>query len=115
MDLALIGSFGMLLWATASENSVNGIDDARTASIPNPSTEVGIDTTASSEILIDGTTYGVAKEPRSIKGHEVQEEQMFFRERIRDLKWSVRVNCKTAEFMEVGLAKLELCTAVLGD
>ena len=39
-----------------------------------------------------------------------REEVQFYQERIRDLKW----NSKTAEFMEVGLARSKVVLSILG-
>jgi hypothetical protein len=63
MNLTLIGTFGVLLWATASQNS----------------------------------------------------ETEFYRNKLKEYKWSLRVNSKVADFMEAALGRLEACTAALGD
>ena len=91
MNLALIGSFGMLLWATV---------------------EASAGTRANA---MSGARATVAGGRDGVGGEGINEEVEFYKERIRDLKWGIRVNCKTAEFMEVGLARLEVSTSILGD
>jgi hypothetical protein len=63
VNLSLIGTFGVLLWATA----------------PN------------------------------------EEEAEFYRTKLKEYKWSLRVNSKAADFIESALSRLEICTAALGD
>ena len=63
VNLALIGTFGVLLWATAVD----------------------------------------------------EEETEFYSTKLKEYKWWLRVNSKTADFMESALSRLETCTAALGD